>query len=683
MIVGLAVAIGGSFLAVSKFEPKYEAKLFFRIIQNLEWIELAKGLGDKQDPKNVLSMIESDIIASRVIADPEIANSKELRSESNPVAALKKMVNVKSEGGRELYAINARSHVPTVAANIAHSYWQKFNREQEHFKVRQSKLLLEALEGEISSYTSQLKTLEADLQETYAKMTDTEGGVIRGPAGNIISARLSELEDAKRDNLAKIAIAKRDIQRHKTDPYETSIDQNDLLIDTEALNEVRTAQSRVNDLREQLDQISWQKGPSHPDFEKTNGLLNAAIQELARVKKNGMKKLSLVQRREGEERNKTALKELTRILEELEHKQTLIEADLADEQKNIRAFKNLRFEYDRKLETQQNDLQTLTKLRVRAREIRLKQIAPFSVTRVFINSEDESVPVPSEPVEKYPSKQIAGISAAGLVVPFAIFLLFEFREKRVVFPEQMHDQAKLIGEIADLPDRFDFKSRKKQQAQVFEESVNGVGTILRNQTSGEKVKSLVVTSAVSNEGKTTFASQLALSLARTSNQRILLIDCDLRNPSVHRVFKMEVEPGVVDVLEEEIELFDCIQPGNHANLDVLTAGLLTDSPHSLLGSDDFAKILGKVETEYAYVIIDTPPVLAASESLVVGHLADAAIMCVMKDVSRLDVVRRAYDRLVGARINVFGYVFGGVPQSEYAQRYGGYNYVHPRVKASS
>ena len=126
VVLGLLISVAGSALAYSMFEPKCEAKLFFRIIQNLEWIELAKGLGDEQDPKNVLSMMESDIIASRVIAEPEIVNSAELKTKSVPVAALKDMVNVRSEGGRELYAINAQSHVPTVAAKIAHSYWQKF-----------------------------------------------------------------------------------------------------------------------------------------------------------------------------------------------------------------------------------------------------------------------------------------------------------------------------------------------------------------------------------------------------------------------------------------------------------------------------------------------------------------------------------------------------------------------------
>ena len=141
-------------------------------------------------------------------------------------------------------------------------------------------------------------------------------------------------------------------------------------------------------------------------------------------------------------------------------------------------------------------------------------------------------------------------------------------------------------------------------------------------------------------GKTTFASQLAVSLARTSSQAVLIIDCDLRNPSVHKLFELDLDNGVVDVLKGELEWQDAVSPTYVDNLEVIPAGYLRGNPHRLLGEGRIAELLEQVEQKYSYVILDTPPVLAASESLIVARAADAALMCVMRDVSRIDVVRR-------------------------------------------
>jgi hypothetical protein len=93
--------------------------------------------------------------------------------------------------------------------------------------------------------------------------------------------------------------------------------------------------------------------------------------------------------------------------------------------------------------------------------------------------------------------------------------------------------------------------------------------------------------------------------------------------------------------------------------------------------------LDKIRDSYRYVVIDTPPVLAASEALVLAKNADASLICAMRDSSRVDQIRRTYDRLLGAEANPVGVVLNGIPARRYAYRYGAYGYTHAMDDGSS
>ena len=109
-------------------------------------------------------------------------------------------------------------------------------------------------------------------------------------------------------------------------------------------------------------------------------------------------------------------------------------------------------------------------------------------------------------------------------------------------------------------------------------------------------------------------------------------------------------------------------------MSILPAGRLHKSPHALLGKGLLKELLDEVRPLYRYIIIDTPPVLSASESLVFAKAADGALICTMREVSRAPQVRMTYDRLVAAGVSTIGVVLNGVPSSRYASKYGSYAY---------
>ena len=185
-----------------------------------------------------------------------------------------------------------------------------------------------------------------------------------------------------------------------------------------------------------------------------------------------------------------------------------------------------------------------------------------------------------------------------------------------------------------------------------------------------------MTSAGSREGKTSVAAQLALSIAaRASGQPTLLIDGDMRSPCVHRVFDIPLEPGLEDVLNGRATIEDAIVSDSESPLHLLPAGRLRTSPHKLVGNGAWMSVLEKVPSLYRSVVLDTPPVLAASESLVFAKGADATLVCAMRNVSRVGRVRKGCERLEAAGSHLVGIVLNGIPLKRYEHRYGYYGYL--------
>jgi capsular exopolysaccharide synthesis family protein len=216
--------------------------------------------------------------------------------------------------------------------------------------------------------------------------------------------------------------------------------------------------------------------------------------------------------------------------------------------------------------------------------------------------------------------------------------------------------------------------RVQRDLGLFQESIDSLRTclLLSDQTSSMRVFS--VTSAVSGEGKTSLASQLAVSIARSTGKKVLVIDGDMRSPDVHSIFQSRLEPGLADVLSGACRLDDAIQTGLPGGVHVLAAGRLAANPHKLVGRGDLERILGEVREQYAYTIVDTPPILCASEALVISRAADGTLLCALRDVSRSRQVKLASERLTTAGATVVGAVLSGTPFGRYASLYGNYAY---------
>ena len=175
----------------------------------------------------------------------------------------------------------------------------------------------------------------------------------------------------------------------------------------------------------------------------------------------------------------------------------------------------------------------------------------------------------------------------------------------------------------------------------------------------KKIQSIVVTSAVPSDGKSTTASNLAIVLAQTGKQ-VLLVDADLRKPSIHYAFNLSNMQGLTSVLVEQTTLKNVISRIDIPNLSVLTSGPIPPSPSELLNSKKMRLIIEELTETFDYIIFDTPPVLAVTDPQVLSEQCDAILMAVKSGETPKEAALKAKALLQKSKTPILGMILNNM-----------------------
>ena len=168
------------------------------------------------------------------------------------------------------------------------------------------------------------------------------------------------------------------------------------------------------------------------------------------------------------------------------------------------------------------------------------------------------------------------------------------------------------------------------------------------------IPTLLITSALPQEGKSFLSSNLSVLIAATGT-RLLLIDADLRRPNLHKLFELENEHGLSTILAGIDTLEECVIHTHVPNLDVLLAGPMPPNPAELIGSERMTALLDSI-TGYDMVIIDSPPVNVVADPLMLSSLVDGVIVIIEANATSRSLVARTRDLLMEVNANVLGAV---------------------------
>ena len=194
----------------------------------------------------------------------------------------------------------------------------------------------------------------------------------------------------------------------------------------------------------------------------------------------------------------------------------------------------------------------------------------------------------------------------------------------------------------------------------------------------KNVRTLMVTSALANEGKTTVASSLATSMGR-SGRRTLLIDGDLRGPSAHRFLEMPLEEGLAEVLRGDVAIESVIRPSRMPGLRFLSAGHFDSTRSTGTDEKNLGEIFEKLQDEFDFIVVDSAPGSLGGRYIPDRQQCDAAILSVLRDKSRVATIYETIDRLRATQIPVLGCVFNGQHANIFSPGYYTYGYGSPQT----
>lgn len=307
----------------------------------------------------------------------------------------------------------------------------------------------------------------------------------------------------------------------------------------------------------------------------------------------------------------------------------------------------------------------------------------------------DSAEVPSKPFAPNLERAILLWCCFGILFGVVFSLLLSFMDRTYKTVEDIEHKLRLpvLGQLPFLSNKIlsALVSGKRQVADpeiyytentksIFSEAVNHIRTNILFSNVDMQPQTILITSSIQAEGKTTVATNLAFSLAKID--KTILIDADLRKPRIADVFRSESGPeshesGLVDYLAG-LSTFEqsSYQHTMISNLTILPSGTIPPNPQELLASKKFNQFLDELKPEFKYIVIDTAPVLPVSDSIILGKVVDAVLVAVKAGSTTIKMTKETIKRLNIANVNPTGLVLTQLDKPNKAYGKHGMNYYY-------
>lgn len=203
----------------------------------------------------------------------------------------------------------------------------------------------------------------------------------------------------------------------------------------------------------------------------------------------------------------------------------------------------------------------------------------------------------------------------------------------------------------------DVASQLDAAPQEYREAFKMLRTKIKAQLNDRPCYTIAVTSAVAGEGKSCVAVELAKAMAEGGG-RVLLMDCNLRSPSIQEYLHLSTQKGLSEVLKGT-PVSEAIVKIDTLKMDVLTAGAWVQNPSELLDSDQMQRLLHDLTSRYEYIILDTPAAAAIADAAIIGRYADQVLLVLRQDATKLSQAEQVKRNLEQVGANILGLVFNG------------------------
>lgn len=690
-LVGAVLAAAAGTGVYLTFKPVFEAVGLVVIKERPDYIAFPQQKsGSDFYAETQLETLRSPIVLSRVAAKPEIIRRQEKSGFGEvPVEQwLAKGVKVKFIGRSELCQVTFRAHDPDTTALVVNSVVDEYLSLHQDSESEQAERIIELLNTQQRERQSEVEALRERVRTLTKKATGHDPIVVSGDSNVVIRQNpLADLDQRRVAAEVEYDVRAAELQAMQeaaaAEKFEVPAEELQMAVDEHPTIQQLQARVAILKSRASLYQSQSALGPKDPELAKKQREVQLAEQDLKTQTEQLRPAIEEEWRRSYAADKAQAIRELqTKVdfqrlmLKQWEEK---VKKQRQESEKHGNEALDLQFAQDDLQRSE--EVHALIAQRIIA--MKTEKVAPARAMK------RHPATAPTAPLEAIPVKQLSMAGLGAFCVPFGLAFLWERLMRRISDSHRLAVELNLpvLGEIATLPSSRGAKGFRSasfvRERVTFEESIDSLRVGLTLPIQSRDLQTLLVTSAVSGEGKTNLTSSLAISLARASQERVLLVDADMRDPDLHDMFETSLGPGLAEVLSGAHALDEAIVGTDMRKVDLLPAGDLAVTPHFLLRNGAFESLLKQLKSRYRYVLVDAPPVLSASEAVVLAHACDGVVICTRCDYSRSRQLRSASDRLMAAGARVLGAVISGVPTRTWAYRSGGYGYGWERYAAAA
>lgn len=301
--------------------------------------------------------------------------------------------------------------------------------------------------------------------------------------------------------------------------------------------------------------------------------------------------------------------------------------------------------------------------------------------------------VPLDPVKPKKKLNLLLGLVVGLTLGVGLAFFLEYLDNTIKLPDEVKHQLGIpyLGPVpqfstngvgaANTADLIALNDPKSNASESF----RGIRTGILYSSADNAPQVILVTSSGPGEGKTSCATNLAVTMAQAGS-RVLLVDCDMRKPRLHQCFDKPREPGLSDVLVGGKKLQEVIRTTAQENLEVLACGHVPPNPSEILSSQKMVQLLEALRKPYTRVVIDSPPLTAVTDAVILSKLVDGVVLVVRTGDTPRPVVRNGVEQLRNVNARILGAVLNAVKTGRddyYYYNYYYYYYGDPSEKAKS
>ncbi len=591
--------------------------------------------------RNVISRGTPEVPAEKPAPD-------ESAVESSLISQFLGGVEVIPEKSTRLVEIAYVSPSPEFAALAATTLAEEY--AQQNLDVR-----LETINKNLVWLTDEVAKQETKVTEAEAAMSryrEQQNALSLEDRQNIVVSRLNTLNDtATRARTTRLQKEASYNQVKSVDPKSDAADAYPVISTNQGVME---AKSRLNDLNADKARLSARYLAGHPDLIKVEGQIESA-------------RAALVAQR-------------TRVIESAKNE---YEAAVIEERSyagQLESQKGAAMDLDRK----SGGYLVLQRQAETNRLVYQSLLQQQKELRVVSNSRTNNVHVldraepPGGPFSPNARRDWFTALMAGLLVALGLAFGIEYLDDTVKTPDDVTDRLRLplLGLVPSVRGKR-VPLLSEAVPHDFGEAFRSLRTSLVFTSGSEGPRVVAVTSSQPLEGKTTTACNLGMVLA-LGGSRVLLVDADLRRPGLHTVIGAQNEIGLSHLLVGQARVRDAVQKTSEPNLFVISAGRIPPNPSELLSSERMRALLSNLRTgPFDWVIIDTPPVLAVTDAVIVSRAVSGVVFVIGSEMTRRVHAERAIETLTGGNPASIGALLNRVDFDRnryYYSRYYGYHY---------